>query len=294
MIAVEHGYTLPSCGFAFRQTELRSPSLLVVRRRLRGARSSDHLFNLASRRPTAWPCVRIVLSGEAIASVDGREVRLGPGDAVIGDHFDAMPWTTTSDDGDTIFVTWPEAATSGPGVLPALSSTHLPAAAERLASSMSQEAPRHAAVAGAKNLLAVLAAEGIIDDPRRFHDSGSEPPEAFARFATALGGVLSQRTGWPMTVDLASALGIGERQVTRLASSYFRSLYVSVDSLGAYLARARMWVATAAMTNPRARTEDVAKHFGFSSPVALCHAFTAAGLPSPRLVRRALLDLHAA
>lgn len=290
MIAVDHGYWLPSTDFRFRQTELRSPSLLVIRRRVQNARFSDHLFELSSRRPAPWPRVRLLLEGHAIATIGGRETRLGPGDAVIADRWDAAPWTADSDTTDTIYVGWPDGSA---GVTETRAARQIPrvvAAAKRLAETMRPGTPRAATRHDTQDLLRGLEAEGILPHAARFDDDCALVTPSFSRFADALGSVLSRTHDWPMAVDVASALALGERQVTRLAAEYFRALYVSVDSLGAYLTKSRMWLVTAAMTSLGARTEEVARHFGFSSPVAMCHAFTAADLPSPGSFRQALID----
>jgi AraC-like DNA-binding protein len=108
------------------------------------------------------------------------------------------------------------------------------------------------------------------------------PTMAERRFARALGASIWPLRARPMIVDLCQALGCSERQVSRIASAYFRRYHLTVRGWRPFVHAFRLGIAVFLASTGRASAEAIAATVGFSSAVALHHAFSAAGLPTPR------------
>jgi hypothetical protein len=296
MIRSARRFELPETGFVFSQTELRSPSLIIAHHRLRGTRWSDHLMPYRSKRPEQWPNVHVLLRGnvavDSPSSQVGASTELNPGSLVLSEDWGAAPLRVLSDEVQVLFVAWrgepsgPHAARRSFGCTRATRAVL--AAASELASLM-DEAVSPLTVLAVEQLMRALRAAGLCDRAPVVENPFS-PVEVrtLSRFSETLTRLQAGSGERLMAVDLADALGCSERTTLRVSSAYFRSLYVSVDSLRDYVASGRLWVAAAAMLSTGARTEIVSRRLGYSSPVALCHAFADAGLPSPGRLREFL------
>lgn len=336
MLRVERVFRLPETGFTLVQGELRSPTLIIIRRRMSPTLMAESLLSTPSKRNERWPSVTLLLDGHAVVEHARCEAELAPGQLTFSDDFGMAPLRTLGDSAlETVTVAWrdshehqvraargsmtPEGAsrTRGRG----LSSAARPRAAESATASPSLRlAATHLATelsgahpamprAEVSALVRALRASGFplpvttLEKPEETASpSGYEgwtcrraltSPEAHAnklnRFGRALAELMGGMSDRTMRVDLSQALGCSERTVTRLAAEYFRTLHLSVDGWRDYIVNLRLWLAVAAMGSVGARTEVVSRSLGFKSPVALCHAFAAARLPSPGGLRNHLV-----
>ena len=246
-----------------------------------------------SKRAEPWPNVRVVLRGNvAVDSPFGQSagsIELNPGSVVLCEDWGAAPFRYLSDDVQLLFVAWrgeasgPHAAGRSSGCTRA--SRAVLAAASEVASVM-DDAVSPLTLFEVEQLMRALRAEGLCNEnPLAEPQLGLAAARSLGRFGETLTRLQAESGERLMAVDLADALGCSERTTLRVSSAYFRSLYVSVDSLRDYVASGRLWVAAAAMLSNGARTEIVSRKLGYSSPVALCHAFADAGLPSPGRLR---------
>ena len=64
--------------------------------------------------------------------------------------------------------------------------------------------------------------------------------------------------------------------------------HLSASSWREFLSCLRLEMGSFFMGAPNARTEDVSRYLGFSSPTSFCHALQDAGLPSPQTLQAEL------
>jgi hypothetical protein len=140
-------------------------------------------------------------------------------------------------------------------------------------------------------MLDVLRASGVPFErgaERAIMANVSAETHAFAR---ALERTLNSPSARPMAVDLAHALGLGQRQALRRANDHFRAFHLTVTNWREYMIGMRLALGAFFSTAPGARTETVSRFVGFGSPVSFCHALHAAGLPSPQDLQRQYRDI---
>jgi len=135
----------------------------------------------------------------------------------------------------------------------------------------------------AGELLAMLASSGLPVRPVEREAWATSPLDA--RIADALSATVFTPGTLATAKVLAAQLGMDEKPTLRAINDYLRRLHLTVRSWQAYATRIRVDLGLFAMSAPGARTEEIARLLGFSSPTAFCHAFTRAGLPSPGAIR---------
>jgi hypothetical protein len=92
-----------------------------------------------------------------------------------------------------------------------------------------------------------------------------------------------------MAVDLAAALGVGERQALRRANDHFHAFHLTISTWRQYVSGIRLAVGAFFMTAPGAKIEEVSERIGFRTPTSFWHALHDAGLPSPQKLQRLAL-----
>ena len=286
MLHLHHTAFDPETGAVFTQHELRENDLIVVRSVHAGGRNDDALEQVMTTEGSEWSGVRFVVDGPLL-------VRHGSGATVVGagDAFASLAWRESAarsltDLSDVLLIAW-----RSPGPRPAGGHALVPLTAParaglvRLARTIA-ERDTASAVWAAGEAIAGLRAAGIL-----VNEVSRDPlPPADHAFARVLERTFFPMTARPMAVDLARALGVGERQALRRANAFFRDYYASGSTWRGYVHVMRVGLGTFFMSHPRARTEHVSRLLGFASPTSFCHALhEPAGLPSPQAVRRALL-----
>jgi transcriptional regulator GlxA family with amidase domain len=134
--------------------------------------------------------------------------------------------------------------------------------------------------------LRVFRASGVpFGSDAEDHVANDVAPEAHA-FAQALESTANRLGDQPMAVDLARALGVGQRQALRRAHDHFRAFHLTVTTWREYMLGVRLAMGAFFSAAPGARTDAVSRLVGFGSPVSFCHALHAAGLPSPQELQR--------
>jgi len=154
----------------------------------------------------------------------------------------------------------------------------------RLAAALdvADEAERAAAV------VALLRAEGLPLEGVTETELAAPSAASDRLLAGALSSLFSNLEAAPMTVDLERRLGLSRRRVVDLVGHFAETYDLDARSFRTLHRRWRVMAGSALMTHPQARTEEVARQVGYGSARAFCHAFAAAGLPSPGGLRRAL------
>lgn len=285
MIHLHHELGDPELGSTFTQHELRTKDFVVVRSIHDGGRNDDALENAVAPEGSGWSSVRFVLQGPLAIRQGSGGPTLDRGDAFVATHAHTAPGRTLTDRSDVLALAWRRAGEDGAyaGML-SLS----PAARGGLVQLANVIASRDTpgAILAAREATFGLRAAGVVlpaDGPRTPTTSGA------LAMARALERVFFPLAARPMAIDLAQALGVGQRHALRLANAYFRDYYAGASTWRDYVHVMRIGLGTFFMSHPRARTEKVSQLLGFGSPTSFCHALQEAGLPSPSAVQRALL-----
>src|SRR6185437_5910837 len=176
--------------------------------------------------------------------------------------------------------------------LPALDKGR-PSAADRAALSvfadrlergeLAGEAAAHAVVA----LLSRLRAAGLPTPLPAARALFAETPPGAQALVSALGGVVSRLDTAPQIGDLAAALGVSARQVTRrlAAAGPWLPTYSRPEAWRRTLRLIRASSAASFLTRRDASLEQVARSLGYGSARALLFALAQEGLPPPRVLR---------
>jgi AraC-like DNA-binding protein len=292
MLIVRHAAHGPAEGLSWRQDELRGGDLVVVRARYQGAYRDERL---SPELAEGCSSIRFVISGRLIAHEPRAAVDLQRGQL----HVCATHGTTSArmltPASDVLLIGWRTRAglcerPSGDARLELSETTR--ATLRRLADSVADQsvgADRTSLIA--RDALAALRSEGLplhADAPFGKDDDASKLAGEHD-VARAVERSVSSLASHPTGIDLADALGVGEEHALRRANAHFRRFYFSINNWREYLRKRRIELGAFFMGRHDARTEDVARALGFRSPTSFCHAFHAAGLPSPRAVQRELL-----
>jgi AraC-like DNA-binding protein len=292
LLLLRHHFAPVELDVSFWQDELRTPDLVLCRTRFVGG-MFDEVRNLPGGQRELWSKARIVLAGHLLTQTPRGGVILGPGDLVVSRGWDDHHCRALEYESEYLLVAWRNGSAAGdppreggPFFLRGLDARHGPAAAARaLTGAIDAGAPRQAILDATGAVLAALASFGL-PVAREGAKRAVEP--GHHRFARALEATVFPLTARPMTVDLCRALGLGERQTTRLANDFFARFFVTAPGWRGYVRGMRLEIGVVLASNPRATTERVSRALGFASPTALCHAFQSAGMPSPQEVRRQL------
>lgn len=144
----------------------------------------------------------------------------------------------------------------------------------------------------AAELLAILRSEGLPLSAASPEELRDDIPERERRLLLALDRNLSAQRHQPTLQDLQDELDMSERHIRRLLLEVQeRYGFPTGKGWRDHLRGWRLPVAAALMSVKQARTEDVAKMLGFSSPAVFCDVMARAGLPSPRSISDALARL---
>lgn len=285
MLHLHHVVGDPDLDAVFTQHELRERGLIVMRTVHSGGRNDDALEQVMTTEGWDWSGVRFVVDGPLL-------VRHGVGATVVspGEAFASLRWRdaaarSLTDLSDVLAIVWrsPAPRVAGGHGRVTLSPAGR-AGLVRLARTIA-ERDTESAVWAAREAIACLRAAGIVVN----EVSRAPLPPADHAFARALERTFFPMTSRPMAVDLAGALGVGERQALRRANAFFRDYCASGSTWRDYVHVMRVGLGTFFVSHPQARTEHVSRLLGFASPTSFCHALHAAGLPSPQAIRRALL-----
>jgi hypothetical protein len=237
-----------------------------------------------------WPVLTIALDGTGVVRQKDAAILGTTGELVwapSGAEFRAR----SGDRGvRCLVVQWDPRVLSGPtdarltrAPLRARDFASIGAAADRIALSGYDTARARDAVDA---LFDVLRALGFVDarPPRE--------PSATTRLARAgevVDQCLSNLSANPTALDIEGALRCSPAHARRTMQSYVARLGFSDAKNWRELRTSwRLYMGALLMTSPRATTDLVARALGYGSPVAFCHAFTNAGLPSPGSVRAAV------
>jgi AraC-like DNA-binding protein len=264
-------FAMPALGASFRQDELRSTTLLVLRARFEGGVIDESLHRPCSTRGSAWSRVRIVLAGPICTNGLG----VTPGQIVVTSFGTTARGLTLAS--DWLELVWQSAE---PTTAVATLSARSLMRARTLASALEGD-DRVVAVGALSELLGDLQALGLP------FATPSDDAKA-GRFARTLWHRAMDLENQPMAVDLADALGVSERHALRQTSHFLRQFHLSASSWRELMQCLRLEMGSFFMSNPAARTEDVSRYLGFRSPTGFCHAFHDAGLPSPQAIHRDL------
>lgn len=278
---------VPGLDAFHRSVEVRTPELRVCAHRGRNVASD---FGLLERcvpflHRLTRPAVSVLLEGRGRFEEDGRRVAVAPGDFVHSDQARAGTEAYTGTPCAWITVDWDPALGDGParglfevGRIRAADREHLAAAAAGLDGAGVGDA--------VVDIFAILRANGLPVE----RVAGLDLDEAQAtdqRLQAAVARHLSNLAEKPAIEDVASDLGWNARRVHRRLDAIAAKYAFTFSHWRGSLHYARLLAALRLLSAPEATTRDVARRTGFRAPSALCHAFSEAGLPSPRAPWRA-------
>lgn len=292
MIFVRYELGDPSVGARWEQQELRGDDLVVIRERHEGAFFDE---SLAIERATGWGHLRYVLDGPLVTRGAAPAVELRAQDALVSAAVGDAPVRALTTSTDVLHVAWRAGSDLARALRPA-SGTRLGlsplshASLRQVAESLRDADPGSTSpLRATRAMLEALRAEGLPFDPSAL--AAARPVLADEHeVARALERVTFPLSRHPTSVDLARALGVTESHALRRVNRYFRRFHRCVGSWRDYLRGQRVMLGAFFMARRDARTESVARVLGFRSPTSFCHAFDAAGLPSPRVLQRALVE----
>ncbi|MBX3234482.1 MAG: helix-turn-helix transcriptional regulator [Labilithrix sp.] len=300
MLLFRRSFAMPSIGAYYTLVDHAHSAFRVRIEHGRGVACDEAMMFPA----VAWsgygdrPRLDVVLRGR-VRDVENGVVRwLTPGDYAIGRALDSLYMRIEGDEVLLLSIEYNlgSLGTSAPiglptGALASAAVADITADAEELLR-VGRGPNQDAIVAGAiGRLFARLRAEGVPFDAWRARDLVVPVAPALQRVADALGSSLSNIGGAPGTRDLEQALGVSRRRVSQLVGELASRYGMNGMDWRTMRDRWRVGSSLLAMSNPRARTEDVAAAVGYQSANAFCHAYRQANLPSPGSVRTELARL---
>lgn len=283
----------PEIGVAYRAIDLRAPLLRVGVQSGRGIASDYGLLDRATPfvREVRRVCLSVLLEGDGRFDEGDRRVWLRPGDAVLSEASRGGTEAYAGPRSRVLVIEW-AAGALGRGAtasdvvrLGARDRAALASAAEGL------DGPRP--VQAVLEILSVLRSAGVALERVELGDLAGVSDAQDHALARALDGPLSNLATFPAIDDVGDELGWSQRLVHRRVAALARRYGFAFDTWRALLHHLRLAMALR-LASAGATTELIAKKTGYRSPVALCHAFAKAGLPSPgalaREARRDVLD----
>jgi AraC-like DNA-binding protein len=230
-----------------------------------------------------------MLGGPILARQGSREAVVGSGEAVVSMDMRATTERTLTNGTDVLAFAWRAGSSFGPRA-PGDGVIGLSLAQRGALSRLAEAITSHdtsSAVAHVGDAVAALRAAGV---PLAFEMSDRlSVPFAVREVGRALERVFCPLSSRPMAIDLARELGVCERQALRRTNALFETYYASGSTWREYVHAMRVGLSSFFMSHPRARTQNISRLLGFSSPTSFCHALHEAGLPSPLELQRALL-----
>ncbi len=297
MLRFARSFAVPSLDLAYQSLDIAHGDFRIRVERCRGIVFDEALVYPA----TPWsgygdrPRVDVVLDGRVRDSENGQVRWLEAGGFAVGRALDSL-YARNDADSFVLAIEYQlgSLGTSAPVGLPtgALSPGDLARLRDRADQLLSPAPERLAATPSlVADVLSCLRSAGLPFDAFRARDLVAPVPAPFQRVADALGQALSTLEEQPGTDRLALALDLSRRRVADLVSAVVTRYGLNGQDWRTMRDRFRTFTALMAASHPRATTELVARAVGYGSPNALCHAFRAAGFPSPGNVRAALARL---
>lgn len=234
----------------------------------------------------------VALHGTTTLFAEGRTLEVAPGDAVVVRDLGRV--TTRANPGYAFEIDWNPDGPLASGAAPQLDWARLGRetvlAIEALCRCMRTVRPenRECLVPEAERALRALRAEGLPLSADGLGDPVSRgTDEALQRLIDAFDAELSQLERGPALSTVEARLGWSRRTVARRAKE--ANLRYGVSALSGPDWRSardfyRLLLGTIFASHEDATTARLATMLGYGSPVALCHAFAHAGLPSPASV----------
>jgi hypothetical protein len=292
MFSVRMDLSMPSPYARHVQHELRGADLIIMRRRQEGAVLDEVYEHPSAALAETWGRVRIVLDGELFVR-RGTGLILRPHDAIASSTWPQEPACALTPTSEWLDLHWRHGSAVG-NMLAAGGSFTVPASGRaafgELIEAMSLGESRRAHRAAIATI-DVLRASGMPFDLEAERALSTDLPAQAHAFARALERSVNGLSTQPMALDLANALGVGERQALRRASEHFRAFHLTIATWRQYMVGVRLAAGAFFSAAPGARTETVSKLVGFGSPVSFCHALHTARLPSPQELQRQYRDI---
>jgi AraC-like DNA-binding protein len=266
----------------FEQVEYRAPGVAFIHVRHHGCRFRD-LSTLRAASPGGWGQLDIFLGGEAGLRLGNQRDDLRAGDGYVAPEWGAGVVHPRSSDVESLRILFRRGGPIEPagGGSFRLGATFASGLKEGLARGTDPRATANA-------LLRRCEAAGLFATAGR-EALGPPPPATAQLLARAISTQLLPLHTHAGPPDLARVLGWSERSVIRASSAYFRTYFpAGIESWRSYV---RLWRLSAAATGLSVVDESieaVARHAGFGSAVALCHALKAVGWPTPATLREEL------
>lgn len=294
LVSIRH-VDVPELGARLGRHLFRSPYVVCKIVRFQGVLADDRVIS-PSGIPTSlpgWPMVTVVLDGEGLVRGGRRGDSASVRDLVCtppGLEYQARACDPSGT--KALLVQWdpavlgPAPAAAGRSRLHARDFDRLRAAArEAVEAGYDGRRAAHAV----SHLCGVLRAVGLIDAHPSADDLTTRPNASLERAGRAVDVLLSKPVAAPSIVDLQSSLGRSAAQTHRIVAAYAEALRSQGATGWREILHAwRIYMGMSLMTAERATTERVARVLGYRSPVAFCHAFANAGLPSPGTLRDAM------
>lgn len=158
---------------------------------------------------------------------------------------------------------------------------------ERLAA-LATELERTPSAKVGEGILDVLRAAGLPFERLSAADLDRHPTSARDQaVADGVARSLSRLEDLPAIDEIGEALRMHTRTLHRQLDAIAEAYLLAFSHWRSALHAARVLAALRMLAAPGATTEHVARLAGFRSPVALCHTFAEAGLPSPGVLAKA-------
>lgn len=295
MLSFRRSFAMPEIGVMYTVHDFAHPNFRVRAEHGRGISADEALMFPA----VAWsgygdrPRLDIILRGDARDVENGVTRWLRSGEFTIGRALDSLYMRTQGEELLCLSVEWNlgSLGTTAPIGLPMGSLDA--AAVEHLTTATLDLLANNEEVTGSplsiiSRVLARLRSVGVPFDAWRARDLVVPVPSTLQRVADAVGRNLSRLATKPGTANLEQDLGVSRRRVAELVSELAARYGLNGTDWRTMRDRWRLLSSLMAMSNPRARTEDVARAVGYSSANAFCHAYREANLPSPGMVRTEL------
>jgi AraC-like DNA-binding protein len=269
--------------------------------RVRVVRSHDLVYDdalLRSMPSRAGPCPRLiaVLAGTAHVRDGERRIDLRAGECCIAPRSDAL---LVRNEGRPFLMYSFDCRDDGPlfsvGRAPIYSTRLSAADCASLAwiaeSMISGDLDFHSLHSRIVDAWAILRAAGAPIARVEAEELTERVPLRVSKLSGGLDTALRQLDSHPMLVDLESHLATSRREVSRSFRTLETTYGLGILSWREMLRTWRLQAGASLMTHPRATTREVSSVLGYSSPAAMCHAFSMAALPSPGRILRALDSL---
>jgi hypothetical protein len=231
-----------------------------------------------------WPMVTMVFHGHGLVRADGRGAEIVPRHVVWTPP--GMDYRARTDGTRAMLLQWdPEVfgglGPTGPDRLRVASADFF-RVREAVAATVSAGRDTTRAATAVVALFEVLRAQGLVSTRPDVGDLARPVDPIVVRAGVAIDVALSTPGMTPGSVDIERYLARSPAQTRRIVRQYADALRMhGASSWRDMLHVWRAFVGAALMTAGRATTEGVAHLLGYGSPVAFCHAFAQAGLPSP-------------